>query len=50
MSELERKRVATALLKYCELDTFEMVLIYEYWQKEIDAKQKTKQKAPNKVA
>jgi len=32
MSELEADRVAKALLKYCELDTFAMVLIYEYWE------------------
>lgn len=31
MSELEVDRVTNALLKYCELDTFAMVLIYEYW-------------------
>jgi hypothetical protein len=31
MSELERHRVAKALLRYCELDTFAMVMIVEYW-------------------
>lgn len=31
MSETECDRVRNALLKYCELDTFAMVLIYEYW-------------------
>ena len=36
MSPAESKRVAEALLKYCELDTFAMVLIYEYWRTEIE--------------
>jgi hypothetical protein len=36
MSEQESEKVAKALLKYCELDTFAMVLIYEYWFHEID--------------
>ncbi|MBC7690952.1 MAG: DUF2779 domain-containing protein [Methylotenera sp.] len=31
MSELERHRVSKALLRYCELDTFAMVMIVEYW-------------------
>ena len=31
LSDVERDRVTQALLKYCELDTFAMVLIYEYW-------------------
>jgi hypothetical protein len=35
MSELEADRVAKALLKYCELDTFAMVMIYEHWASEI---------------
>lgn len=35
MSESERKRIAAALLKYCELDTFAMVLIYEYWREKL---------------
>lgn len=29
MSEEERKRIKNALLRYCELDTFAMVMIYE---------------------
>jgi hypothetical protein len=29
MSEKERKRIQSALLRYCELDTFAMVMIYE---------------------
>jgi hypothetical protein len=32
MSELERDRVCKGLLKYCELDTLAMVMIYEYWK------------------
>lgn len=36
MDESESQKVATALLKYCELDTFAMVLIFEYWKNEID--------------
>jgi hypothetical protein len=35
MSEMERERVTKSLLKYCELDTFAMVMIYEYWLSEI---------------
>jgi hypothetical protein len=31
MSDIERKAIANALLKYCELDTFAMVLIFEHW-------------------
>ena len=32
MSDFERKELEKALLKYCELDTFAMVLIYEGWK------------------
>jgi hypothetical protein len=42
ISETECDRVASALLKYCELDTFAMVLIYEYWKNETSI---TKKKA-----
>jgi len=31
MSDAEAKALQSALLKYCELDTFAMVMIYEYW-------------------
>jgi hypothetical protein len=31
MSVEERSAIATALLRYCELDTFAMVLLYQYW-------------------
>jgi len=37
MTQLEYDRVANALLKYCELDTFAMVAIYQYWKHEIDS-------------
>jgi hypothetical protein len=32
MSDYERSELKQALLKYCELDTFAMVLIYEAWK------------------
>jgi hypothetical protein len=31
MSEKETEHITSSLLKYCELDTFAMVLLYEYW-------------------
>jgi hypothetical protein len=31
MSDYERDKLKTALLKYCELDTLAMVMIYEGW-------------------
>lgn len=31
MSAAEATKIQDALLKYCELDTFAMVMIYEYW-------------------
>jgi hypothetical protein len=37
MSDYERKELESALLKYCELDTFAMVLIYEGWKEMIRA-------------
>jgi len=40
MSEAERNRVSKALLRYCELDTFAMVMIYEYWRFEIESRQR----------
>ena len=36
MSDVERNLARKALLKYCELDTFAMVLIFQYWKQEID--------------
>jgi hypothetical protein len=35
MSADERRAVESALLKYCELDTLAMVMIYEAWKAEI---------------
>jgi hypothetical protein len=32
MSDFERKEIRKALLKYCELDTMAMVMIYEGWK------------------
>ncbi len=32
MSDYERREIIAALLKYCELDTFAMVMIYEGWR------------------
>lgn len=32
MSDYERAQIASALYKYCELDTFAMVMIYEAWK------------------
>jgi hypothetical protein len=31
MSETEREKITESLLRYCELDTFAMVMIYEAW-------------------
>lgn len=35
MSETERRQVIEGLLRYCELDTLAMVIIYEYWLNEL---------------
>jgi len=32
VSEYERSEIQSALLKYCELDTMAMVMIYEGWK------------------
>jgi hypothetical protein len=32
MVELERQEIRRALLRYCELDTLAMVMIYEAWR------------------
>lgn len=32
MSQSERDKITKALLRYCELDTLAMVMIYEYWK------------------
>jgi hypothetical protein len=36
MSSVERNAVARALLKYCELDTLAMVMLWEYWYSAIN--------------
>ena len=38
--ESERKALTSALLKYCELDTFAMVLLYEFFKDEAFAQGK----------
>ncbi len=35
MSKLEKDRLIAGLLKYCELDTLAMVMIYEFWLEEV---------------
>ena len=35
MSEGEAQMIYDALLRYCELDTLAMVMIYEYWVEEM---------------
>ncbi len=38
MSELERKELSSALLRYCELDTLAMVMIFEAWREWVKVK------------
>lgn len=40
MTKIESDRIVAALLKYCELDTFAMIMIIEYWQDLITNKRK----------
>jgi len=35
MSKIERTHLIKGLLKYCELDTLAMVMIYEFWLDEM---------------
>jgi len=35
MGEPERQAIQQALLKYCELDTLAMVMLWEYWSREL---------------
>jgi hypothetical protein len=35
MSDAESREIQKALLKYCELDTLAMVMIWEYWEREV---------------
>lgn len=36
ISETERNAIIKGLLKYCELDTLAMVMIYEFWKEEVE--------------
>ena len=36
MKKTEQKELSNALLKYCELDTFAMVMIYEAWREMVN--------------
>jgi hypothetical protein len=36
MSKVERHQVEQSLLRYCELDTLAMVMIYEGWRAMLD--------------
>lgn len=44
MSDFERNELKQALLKYCELDTFAMVMILEAWEAEINCSSNFKSK------
>ena len=41
MSDYEREEIRKALLKYCELDTMAMVMIYEGWKDLLHMNDKT---------
>lgn len=45
MTEFERRKLMEALLKYCELDTLAMVMIFEHWLYELAAPSTYKKKA-----
>lgn len=47
MSELERTSTMKALLRYCELDTFAMVMLYEHWAELVYGKTYTKKVVEN---
>lgn len=36
ITKIERDRIVNGLLKYCELDTLAMVMIYEFWMDEVN--------------
>lgn len=38
LSPASRKQLRDGLLRYCELDTFAMVMLYEYWQEKLAAR------------
>ena len=45
MSPQEREKICKALLRYCELDTFAMVMIWEHWKTMIDKYKEEKEAA-----
>lgn len=45
MSQQERDKICKALLRYCELDTFAMVMIWEHWKNMIDKYKEEKEAA-----
>ncbi len=44
MSEPERKKLTSALLRYCELDTLAMIMLYEHWCEIVGLAQRIKAK------
>ncbi len=36
MSDKERQEIVSALLRYCELDTLAMVMVWEFWKSEMN--------------
>jgi len=38
MCEEEKELVTNGLLRYCELDTFAMVLLWEFWKDQVKSK------------
>lgn len=40
MTDAEAKKIQDSLLKYCELDTFAMVMIFEHWKHLVDSQTK----------
>lgn len=45
MSQQERNKICQALLRYCELDTFAMVMIWEHWKSMINKNKEEKEVA-----
>jgi len=37
LPDCERDRIRAALLRYCEMDTLAMVMLYQYWRSELDS-------------
>ena len=36
MTDTERNAIINGLLKYCELDTLAMIMIWEYWKNKVN--------------